>query len=380
MIESTEDLRQRLSGLRVALVHDWLTGYRGGEKVLREIARLAPNSEIFTLIHLPGSVHPEVEDRPVHASWMNRVPGIADHYRWWLSFFPSWADGLDLRDFDLVLSTSHCVAKGARGRAHVCYCHTPMRYVWDRFEDYFGHMRGPKRALIEREAARLRAWDRRSAVRVDRYLANSHFVRDRILRFYEVAPERVAVVAPPVETERFGAAPRSQGRDRYLVVSALVPYKRIDHAVQACVRSGRALDVAGTGPELAALRQIADVRGADVRFLGFVSDEELPALMASRRALLFPGVEDFGITPVEATAAGLPVVARGEGGALDTIRSSLNGVLYDGDGVEALIAGLDQFERDESHFDAAAMREWAERFSPENFVRAYLDEIREHLP
>ena len=371
-------LRQ-LRGQRVALVHDWLTGMRGGEKVLREIARLVPQADLYTLIHVRGSVDPVVEDRRVVASWLDRIPGIEKHYRWWLPFFPSWVDRLDLSDYDLVLSTSHCVAKGARARRHVCYCHTPMRYVWDRFEDYFGHLRGPRRWLIEGQARRLREWDRRTAGRVDRYLANSRFVRDRILRFYPVADDQVSVVYPPVETERFASVEPPPRRERYLVVSALVPYKRIDHAVEACARSGRPLDVAGTGPELTRLRARAEALDADVRWLGFVSDDELPGLMASRRALLFPGVEDFGITPVEATAAGLPVIARGMGGALDTVRPQCNGVLYEGDGVEALIEALDRFEAVETEFDPEAMRAWAARFSCRNFLRSYLEEVRAGL-
>lgn len=361
---------------RIALVHDWLTGYRGGEKVLEAMAEVVGGGDVHTLFHVPGANPPLIEDNPIHASWMNRIPGVHDRYRWLLPLFPGWADRLDLSDYDLVLSSSHCVAKGARpapGAIHVCYCHTPMRYVWDRFDDYFGHWTGLKRRVVEGQARRLRRWDRETAGRVHRWLANSRFVRRRILDFYGTDPERVAVVPPPVEIERFGRATSPRG-ERYLVVSALVPYKRIDVAVEACARSGRPLDVAGRGPELDRLRRLAARRkGSDVRFLGFVADEELPELMASHRALLFPGIEDFGITPVEAMAAGLPVIARGEGGALDTVEPGVSGLLYEGEGVDGLIGAMEEFET--SSFEAEPMRRWVEQFSRENFARRYREEL-----
>jgi glycosyltransferase involved in cell wall biosynthesis len=364
---------------RVALVHDWLTGYRGGEKVLESIAGLVGEAELYTLFHVKGANPPAIENRPIHSSWMNAIPGVHARYRWLLPFFPAWADGLDLHDYDLILSTSHCVAKGAgadSNACHVCYCHTPMRYVWDRFDDYFGHWTGLKRRIVDQQAKRLREWDKNTAPRVDRWVANSSFVRQRILDFYDVETDRVAVVAPPVDVERFAAANPSGG-DRYLVVSALVPYKRIDVAVEACARSGRPLDVAGSGPELLALQELARATpDADIRFLGFVPDAKLPELMARHRAFLFPGVEDFGITVVEATAAGLPIIARGAGGALDSVRPGVNGMLYDGDSVDAMIAALDEFEGAGASYTVAAMREWAARFSPEEFRRRYQAELR----
>ncbi len=361
--------------LRVALVHDWLNGYRGGEKVLHELCRIFPQAELFTLFHVKGSSHPEIEDRPIHTSWMNRLPGVRSRYRYLLPFFPAWVDHLDLRRFDLVVSTSHCVAKGARARegaVHICYCHTPMRYVWDRFEDYFGNWRGLKRRFIEWEARRLRAWDRRSARRVDYFMSNSHFVRQRILRYWQVDPERVEVLFPPVDLDVFPPVDGSVEReDRYLVVSALVPYKRVDVAVEACARSGRRLTVAGSGPELPRLRQLVHELGADdrIELRGFVPDGELSLLMARHRAFLFPQVEDFGITPLEAAASGLPVVAYGEGGALDTVVDGVTGRLYTEPGVEGLIHALDAFEADDRSWDAEAMRKHAEGFSRSLFRR-----------
>jgi glycosyltransferase involved in cell wall biosynthesis len=347
---SNSDIFASLTGRRVALVHDWVTGFRGGEKVLAEIAALVPDADLYTLVYVRGSAVPVIENRRVNPASINWLPGVSRYYRWLLPTFSGWADRLDLSDYDLVLSTSHCVAKGARapsGAPHVCYCHTPMRYVWDRFDDYFGHHRGLVHYLIQKEAARLREWDRKTASRVDQWMANSHFVRDRILEFYGVDPDRVAVVHPPVEVEHFDVRrrPPVSREDRYLVVSALVPYKRIDHAVVACARSGRRLDVAGTGPEAQRLQELARAHG---------------------------GVEDFGITPLEATAAGLPVIARAEGGALDTVRNGVNGYLYSEDGVDALVRALDGFENDGRTFAPDPMNEWAAEFAPARFTDNYL--------
>jgi len=370
----TESIRPfEQPGLRVALVHDWLTGYRGGEKVLHVFCELFPDATLYTLFHARGSTHPDIERHRIVPSWMNRIPNVHDHYRRLLPLFPGWIDRLDLSAYDLVISTSHCVAKGARVRAgatHLCYCHTPMRYVWDRFDDYFGSYPQPLKALIGWEAKRLRSWDRRTADRPQRYLANSTFVRDRILRFYGTDPDRVEVLHPPVDLASFpeNVLGRARG-DGYLVVSALVPYKRIDVAVEACARTGRPLVVAGTGPEEQRLREIAEREpDARVEFRGFVPDDELGELMATHRALLFPGVEDFGITPVEAMACGLPVIARGEGGVLDTVREGVSGVLYQGAGTDALIGALDRFERDQPRFDPPTMRAHAAGFDRPRFA------------
>jgi glycosyltransferase involved in cell wall biosynthesis len=380
--QDVEWLRRELGERRVALVHDWITGYRGGEKVLEAIASFVPRADLYTLIHVRGASHPVIEKRCVRASWMNRLPGVRRYYRWLLPLFPAWADRLDLSGYDLVLSTSHCVAKGVRapsGAAHVCYCHTPMRYVWDRFEDYFGHVRGPQRRLLRWQASRLRSWDRRSADRVDHYLANSHFVRGRILEYYGLEPSRVSVVHPPVDLRAFPEPGEPPGRsDRYLVVSALVPYKRIDVAVEACARSGRGLDVVGSGPGRSQLEDRVRRLGAggSVRFLGFVPDEDLGALLRRGRALLFPGIEDFGITPVEATACGLPTVALAQGGALDTIVDGLNGVLYERATVDGLLEGLERFENMSESWDGDRMREHARNFDRPMFLARYARELR----
>ncbi|MBE0564849.1 MAG: glycosyltransferase, partial [Krumholzibacteria bacterium] len=245
-------------GLKVALVHDWLTGMRGGEKCLEVMGEIFPDADLFTLLHVPGSVSPAIENRRVTTSFVQRLPRAAERYRWALPLFPRAVESFDLAGYDLVLSSSHCVAKGAvkaPGALSVCYCYTPMRYVWDRFDDYFGPKPAPLRALIRWQARRLRAWDRRTADRVDRWLPISTIVRQRLLDWYGVPAGRIRIVFPPVDVDRFAGAGRLDppagfaSRSYDFVLSALVPYKRIDLAVTAAKSAGRTLVVAGGGPE-----------------------------------------------------------------------------------------------------------------------------------
>jgi len=371
--------------LRVALVHDWLTGMRGGEKCLEVMAEIFPGADIFTLLHVPGSLSPALESRRIHTSFIQKLPAAARVYRWALPFFPRAVESFDLTGYDLVLSSSHCVAKGAVKREDalsVCYCHTPMRYVWDRFDDYFGSKPFPLRQLIAAEAARLRAWDRRTAGRVDHWLANSSVVRQRIMDFYGVSGTEIDIVFPPVEVDRFRSAGEqpvppglvSGGYD--LVVSALVAYKRIDLAVQAALATGRTLVIVGRGPELARLQALAaGNRGPGrVIFAGSVSDPDLPAYYGHCRSFVFPGVEDFGITPLEATAAGRPVVALAEGGVRDTVVEGLNGVFFGEQSVAALGEALAD-PRLDGPWDHEAMVAHAQAF---NRLR-YRRELQENL-
>lgn len=380
------------SDLKVALVHDWLTGMRGGEKCLEVMAEMFPRADIFTLLHVPGSLSPALENRSIHTSFIQDLPRADRLYRWALPLFPRAIESFDLQAYDLVFSSSHCVAKSglkADGALSVCYCHTPMRYVWDRFDDYFGSKPWPLRQIIGWQAARLRGWDRATAGRVDRWLANSTVVRRRILDWYGVDADRVRVVHPPVEVDRFltreqcapPAGLASLGYD--LVVSALVAYKRIDLAVRAAIEAGRTLVIVGKGPERARLEELARTsRGKGrVLFAGPVSDAELPAYYAHCRSFVFPGLEDFGITPLEATASGRPVVAYAEGGALDTVQPELNGLFFTPQSVEALADALNDARLDEP-WDAAPMREHAAGFSRERYRREMdrelLDAWREH--
>jgi glycosyltransferase involved in cell wall biosynthesis len=362
--------------MRVALVHDWLTGMRGGERCLEVFCELFPDADLFTLVHVPGTVSPTIERRRIVTSFVQRLPDVERRYRHYLPLFPAAVARFDLRGYDLVLSTSHCVAKGARpapGARHVCYCFTPMRYVWDRYDDYFGRAGWLTRALMPPVAAALRRWDRMTSDRVHRFVAISRYVAERIRRFYGRDAD---MIHPPVDVRRF--EPADTEGEFYLVVAALVPYKRIDLAVAAANHLGRRLLIAGTGPEEPRLKALA---GRTVEFVGRATDVAIAELYRRCRALLFPGVEDFGITPLEAMAAGRPVIAFAEGGALETVvgldegADRPTGIFFREQTVEALAAAMLRFEASAGRFDPKALRARAELFDRPQFkerVAAYL--------
>ncbi len=358
--------------MRVAIVHDWLTGLRGGEKVLELLLELYPEATIFTLLHLPGSTSPRIESHPIRTTFIQRLPLAGRHYRWYLPLFPRAIESLDLSGFDLVLSSSHCVAKGAiapKQALHICYCHTPMRYVWDRFEDYFGT--GWKARLLYGPAARrLRRWDRDSASRVHHFIANSRYVASRIRDYY--GREVDAVIPPPVDTGFYTPAPEgaASAEPYFLVVSALVAYKRIELAIEAFRGRAEPLLIVGTGPSKARLEALAP---KNVRFLGWLPDDELRRLYRGCRAAILPGVEDFGIVPLEALACGAPVVAYGEGGALDTVKDGQTGVLFQEPTAPSLSRAIDRVSG--LGFNKESLRNWALGFSRERF----LTEMREFI-
>jgi glycosyltransferase involved in cell wall biosynthesis len=366
------------SGLRVALVHDWLTGMRGGERCLEVFCELFPTADLFTLLHVPGSVSPTIERRRIVTSFIQRLPRAAERYRSYLPLFPAAMRRFDFSPYDLVLSSSHAVAKAARQRpdaTHVCYCYTPMRYIWDLYDDYFG-ARAPRaaRLVMPAAAAALRRWDRRTSARPDRIVAISNFVAARIRRVWGRAAD---VIYPPVDVGRFAIAADGPD-DYYLVVSALVPYKRVDLAVAAATRMRRRLLVVGTGPEA---RRLAAIGGPSVEMLGWRSDAAIAELYARCRAVLFPAMEDFGIVPLESMAAGRPVIAYGVGGATETVQgleatdAAPTGVLFNDQTIDALVAAMETFERNEARFEPKALRARAEMFDRPLFrdrIRAYL--------
>jgi glycosyltransferase involved in cell wall biosynthesis len=353
--------------MRVALVHDWLVGRRGGEAVLEALVRLFPDAEVFALLHQPGSVGDVIESRPIHVSPLQRVPGVFHHYRRLLPFMP-WAVGqLDVRGFDFVLSTSHCVAKGVpvpAGTPHLAYVFAPMRYMWDLFEEYFGPGRAswPVRLAARALRPRLQAWDRATAAAPDALLANSQHTARRIARAWG---RRAEVVYSPVDVERFARGPLGTGAGGYFLwVGALAPYKRLDVALEAFRRLGAPLFVAGDGQDAGRLR--AGLPG-NVRWLGAVPDAELPALYRGARALVFPGEEDFGIVPLEAMASGRPVLALGRGGALETVTAE-TGVFFSESTPEALVEAVRRFDVFERGFRPEAARARALGFGPEQFA------------
>ena len=338
---------------------------RGGERCLEVFAELFPEAPLYTLLHVPGSVTPVIEQRRIVTSFVQRLPGAASSYRRYLPLFPAAARSFDLSGHDLVLSLSHCVAKGVRvppGALHISYCFTPMRYVWDLYDDYLGGAGLVTRLAAPAVAAGLRAWDRRTAG-VHHFVAISHHIADRIRRVYG---RHADVIHPPVDVARF--EPTDQVEDFYLVVSALAPYKRVDLAVAAANRLRRRLVVVGTGPEERRLRALA---GPTVELLGWRSDEDVARLYARCRAVLFTAVEDYGIVPLEAAAAGRPTIALARGGVLETmvgldtpaaVSESPTAVFFETPTEDALADAMARFERVESRFEAKALRARAERF------------------
>ena len=352
---------------RVALVHDWLTGMRGGEKVLEAICDLYPDAPIYTLVHVPGSVSPRIERHRIRRSPVQWLPRAGDLYRNYLPLFPAAVELFDLDRYDLVISSSHCAVKSVIRRptaTHVCYCHSPMRYAWDQFGAYFGPEQvGSVRSRVLRPVmARLARWDAATAGRVDRFVANSQYVAGRIRRYYNRGS---AVVYPPVDTTfyRLSDPARRPIEPRFLVVSALVPYKRLDVAIAACREARVPLVIVGRGPEEARLRQAA---GSEVEFLGWRTDEQIRDLYASSTAVLLPGIEDFGMVPVEAQACGTPVVALGQGGARETVEDGVSGILVSDNSVDAFADGLARAAR--TTFDPHVIRDRASRFSRERFL------------
>ena len=360
---------------RMVLVHDWLTGMRGGEKVLEVFCRRCPGAPLYTVLYRHGSVSAAIEDRPIRTSLLQWLPGVNRYYRYLLPLMPR-AVRWRLPACDLVLSISHCVAKGVQppeGVPHVCYCLTPMRYAWHMKDAYFSG-RGPKQWLIDRLLARLREWDQRTAATVTHFVAISEVVRRRIRDCYG---RDSAMIYPPVDTDFYHPAdlPRD---DYYLILSAFAPYKRLDLALEACRRMGRKLVVIGSGQDERKLRRLA---GPDAHFLGWQSDAVVRDHLCRCQAFLFPGEEDFGIVPVEAQACGTPVIALASGGATETVvpldsSAAPTGVWFNEQSVDALVDGIEEFERHRADFDPAVMRRNALRFRTERFEEEMFEYVQ----
>lgn len=350
--------------LNVALAHDWLTGMRGGERVLELLCDGFPRAPIITLIHKKGAVSPRIESHRIMVSPLQKVPAIEKCYRYFLPLYPLAVRGWPVADAELVISTSHCVAKSVRvrqGAKHLCYCFTPMRYAWRFYEEYFG--RNPLKAmLIKPLLAYLRRWDRQTAQRVDLFATLSHHVQARIRTYYG---REAAVVYPPVNTDFFTPAAGAGSRDYDLIVSALVPYKRVDLAVEAYNRLGFPLIIVGTGTEYNRLRGMA---GASVRFVGWQSDEQVRELYRNCRFVIFPGEEDFGIVPVEAQACGRPVIAFGRGGVAESVVDGETGLFFPAQSADALCDAVARAQQ--IRWDTRRIRDQAERFSAQRFVDA----------
>lgn len=359
---------------RVAIVHEWFTSMRGGEKCVEALCELYPDATIFVLLHNKGTVSPAIERMAIRTSWIGKLPFARERYRHFLPLFPAATRSFDLSGFDLVISSHHCVAKSVRAPAdalHICYCHTPMRYIWTHYEEYFGPERAGMltRLGMRLVVNRLRAWDVATARNPYRYIANSRNTQDRIRAIYK---RNADVIYPPVET---AALPLSVKNDGFaLVVSALVPYKRVDLAVDACTKLGRRLVVIGDGPDLPRLQGLG---GPMVTFMGWQEDAVVRDHFARCSCVLFPGEEDFGIVPVEAMACGKPVVAYARGGALETVLDSSErqtGVLFAEQTSEALAMAIRRC--DSVQFEPEKLRAWALEFDKELYKKRMAEYIR----
>lgn len=362
---------RRFSQPRVAIVHYWLVAMRGGERVVEHLLRLFPDADLFTHVHDPARMSNTINAARVQTSFINRLPFARRFYQYYLPLMPMALEEFDLSDYDLVISSESGPAKGVITRPdslHVCYCHTPMRYVWDHYHQYKSAANPLARAVMPAMYHRLRQWDVASSARVDRFAANSNFIRQRIEKVWR---RDAAVIHPPVETNLF--TPAVEAGDYYLWVGQLVPYKRPDVAVEAFTRSGLPLVVVGTGSMAAKLRAQA---GPNVTFVERMSFNELRQAYARCRALVVTAEEDFGITPVEAMASGRPVLAYGRGGALDSVEDGVTGLFYREQDSTALIETVEQMERFLTRFDPRDSLARAGLFTPERFADKMRDLTR----
>jgi glycosyltransferase involved in cell wall biosynthesis len=360
--------------MRVAIVHYWLVSMRGGEKVVEALSDLYPGADIFTLVYDPAAVSEKIRRHKVTSSFLQRIPGAARHYQSLLPLMPFALENLDLSGYDLIISSESGPAKGIippPHATHVCYCHSPMRYIWDHYHFYRSSAGFLQRAAMPIIAPLLRSWDVNTSARVDRFVANSRHVAARIGKYYR---RSATVIYPPVSVGDF--APSDTTEDFYLCAGQAVGYKRIDLAVQAFTRMGRNLVIIGEGPEIKRLKAMA---GPTVQFLGRTPFQILKQKMAQCRALVFPGEEDFGMVPVEVMASGRPVIAYGSGGALETVVDGETGILFDEQSVDALIDAVERFEREPKAFDRDALIRHAGAFGVERFKAEMTSVIQEEL-
>ncbi len=366
--------------MKVALVHDWLTGMRGGEKCLEILCDVFPEADIYTLICQKSRLSPSIRKMNIHTSFLQKLPYITKYYRYTLPIMPLMIEQFELKNYDLVISSSHCVAKGIKtnnNACHICYCFTPMRYIWDQSSHYFNETNANPvtRSVFSFVKKYLQTWDIKSSKRVDHFVAISQHVSKRIKKFYDRESD---LIYPPVNTNFFKISDKVD--DYYLMVSAFAPYKKIDLAINAFNRLGYPLKIIGSGQCEGYLRRIAR---PNIEFPGALSDEEIKNYYSRCKAFIFPGEEDFGITPLEAQASGRPVIAFAKGGALETVipyennQETPTGFFFHEQTENALVEAVKNYEKVANKFDKKKIREHACRFDQSVFkakIKKYIDD------
>lgn len=356
--------------MKVAIVHEWLSVYGGSERVVEEIHELFPEAPIYTLVYDEENMPERFKKYDIRTTFVQKLPFAKKKYPNYLPLMPRAFEALDLTEYDLVISSSTACAKGVITRSdaiHICYCHTPMRYAWEFYYEYIRDMSKFKRFIVAFFMHKIRIWDRLAADRVDYFIANSNYIRGRITKYYRRTSQ---VIFPPVNTHLYHIGRKNEA---YLLVSRMVPYKRVDLAIEAFNQLGLPLIIIGGGPEEKKLRDIAK---DNIKFLGRLSDEEIVEYYAQSKAFIFPGEEDFGITPIEAQASGTPVIAYGRGGALDTVKDGKSGILFMEQTVESLVQAVQRFEKNGVSWDAKQIKENSEQFSVQNFrykLKSYIE-------
>jgi glycosyltransferase involved in cell wall biosynthesis len=381
--------------MKIAIIHDWLTGMRGGEKCLEVLCKLYPSADLFTLLHIPGKVSPVIESHRIHTSFIQNLPFAKSKYRYYLPLMPFAIETFDLKGYDLILSSSHCVAKSVKpgpNSLHISYCHTPMRYIWDQFDQYFGKGKSSWFAATAMKFIRgwLQRWDIKTSRRVNHFIANSRHVQKRIKKYYK---QEAAIIHPPVDTGLFTPDENEGKEDYFLIVSAFAPYKRLDLAVDAFNQLNLPFFVIGEGQDAKRLKEMAK---PNIHFEGWLDNSQIRSHFARCRAFIFCGEEDFGITLLEAQAMGRPVIALGKGGALETVvpdsqswkpetgieksaTSQPTGVFFYEQTPEALIKAIQHFESIESQFDADAIRKHAQKFDVSVYTERMKNFIEEKI-
>lgn len=352
--------------MKVAIVHYWLVTMRGGEKVLEELCKLYPQADIYTNVYDPEKISDTIKSHKIFTTKINRYPMAKKMYQKYMPFMPKALMELDLTDYDLVISSESGPAKGVVANPnafHLCYCHTPMRYLWDMYHEYFSNSNPLVKFFMKKMIPSLRQWDVMSSNLVDHFVANSHYVAKRINRYYN---RQCDVVYPPCAIEKYIDNPRNP-KDYYLFFGQLVGYKRADLAIEACIKAGKKLVVIGDGKSKTAAEY---KKSGLITFTGRVSDEEVAKYLSEAKALLFPGIEDFGIIPVEANAAGCPVLAYKDGGALDSVKENVTGMFFTEQTADSLVDCINRFEAVESTFnDRKAFTEHVKQFSTDEFAK-----------